>query len=105
MKEGTSKAPSFICGRARHAKKRNQRKTRLRQRARREERAQGKRQTLHESDSELARRPAKIAAAEEMEVEMEDGLPGTGAVVEDGAIARKKIALVGEVCGDELEPT
>jgi len=36
-------------------------------------------------------------------MEMEDGLAGAGAIVEDGAIAVEKIAFSGELCGDQMQ--
>jgi len=51
----------------------------------------------------LAWRPAELAAAEQVQMEMEDGLAGAGAVVEDRAIAVEQIALAGELRGNQME--
>src|SRR6266849_883633 len=52
---------------------------------------------------ELAGGPAEVAAAQKVEVEMEDGLAGAGAVVEDGAVAGEEIFFGGEFRGDHQE--
>jgi hypothetical protein len=44
-----------------------------------------------------------VAAAEEVQVQVKDGLAGAAAVIEDGAIAREEIAFGGELRGDELQ--
>ncbi|HTA59108.1 MAG TPA: hypothetical protein VK805_13175 [Candidatus Baltobacteraceae bacterium] len=51
----------------------------------------------------LAWGPAEIAASEKMQVEMENGLAGAGAVVEYGAVAGQEIALGGEFGSYQLQ--
>jgi hypothetical protein len=50
----------------------------------------------------LSRGPGQGAAAEQVDVEMEDGLSGAGADVEDGAVALLDVALAGDVGGGEV---
>src|SRR5271166_5315107 len=48
----------------------------------------------------LSRGPGETAASQKMNVEVEDGLSGTGAYVEDGAVSMLDIPLAGDVgCG------
>jgi hypothetical protein len=51
----------------------------------------------------LARRPTEIAAAKQMQMEVENGLPGAAAVVENGAVARQETTLFGKLCCDKLQ--
>jgi hypothetical protein len=44
-----------------------------------------------------------VAAAKEVQVKVENGLAGAGAIVEDGAIAGEKVTLRGEFRGDKLQ--
>jgi hypothetical protein len=53
----------------------------------------------------LARGPAEIAATEEMQMKMEDGLASPGAVVEDGAIAGEQTELLGQLGSEHLQLT
>ena len=50
----------------------------------------------------LSRGPGERASAKQVDVEMEDGLPGAGADVEDGAVALLDVALAGDVGGGEV---
>ena len=47
-------------------------------------------------------RPAELAAAEQVKMEMKDGLAGTGAIVEDGAITCEQVAFAGQLRGDQM---
>jgi hypothetical protein len=51
----------------------------------------------------LTRGPAKMTAAEQMQMEMKDGLARPAAIVYDGAVAFQKIAFAGKLRGDQLE--
>src|ERR1700689_2598494 len=48
-------------------------------------------------------RPAELAAAEQMQMKVKDGLAGTGAVVEDGAISIEQVPFAGEFRGDQMQ--
>jgi len=50
----------------------------------------------------LSRGPSQRASAEEVDVEVEDGLAGAGADVEDGAVALFDVALAGDLGGGEM---
>jgi hypothetical protein len=58
--------------------------------------------TKRAKKAELSRRPGQRASAEEVDVEVEDGLSGAGADVEDGAVALLEVALAGDVGGGEV---
>jgi hypothetical protein len=51
---------------------------------------------------DLSRRPGERASAEQVDVQVKDGLSGTGADVEDGAVALLDVALAGDVGGGEV---
>lgn len=65
--------------------------------------SEGGRYTARRAASGSAGGPAEVAATEQVQVEMEDGLAGARAVVEDGAIAGEQVAFGGELGGDKLE--
>jgi hypothetical protein len=50
----------------------------------------------------LSRGPVQGPATQEMHVEVEDGLSGTGAYVEDGAVSTFNFALAGDLGGSEV---
>src|SRR5437016_3888146 len=54
------------------------------------------------AEDSLARGPGKGASANQMHVEMEDGLSGAGADVEDGAVSLLNVALAGDLGGGEV---
>ena len=49
----------------------------------------------------LAWRPPKFAPAEQVKVQVKDGLPGVGANVGDEAITLVQIKLVGQLLGND----
>jgi hypothetical protein len=55
------------------------------------------------SHSKLAGGPAEIAATEEVQMQMENGLACACTVIQHGAIAAEEIALTGKFRGDELQ--
>jgi hypothetical protein len=48
-------------------------------------------------------RPAELAAAEQVQMKMEDGLAGARTIVEDRAISIEQVTLAGELCGNQME--
>ncbi len=55
--------------------------------------------------SELSRWPAELAAPEQVQMQMKDGLPRASAVVEDRAVAFQQVALAGQFRRDEMQLT
>src|SRR5579859_1470304 len=51
----------------------------------------------------LSRRPAELAAAQQMKMEMEDGLARARAVIEKRAVTCEEIALAGELRGNQMQ--
>ena len=54
-------------------------------------------------ENRLARRPTEIAAAKQMQMEVEHGLAGAAAVIENGAVARQEVTLLGKLCCNKLQ--
>ena len=55
------------------------------------------------SRSSLPWRPAELAAAEQVQVEMKNRLAGAGTIVEDRAISIEQIAFSGELRGNQMQ--
>src|SRR5439155_24201180 len=51
----------------------------------------------------LTRRPAEIAASQQMQMEMENGLARAAAIVQHRAVAYEEVAFAGKLCGDQLQ--
>lgn len=53
-------------------------------------------------EENLSGRPGERASAEQVDVEVEDGLSGAGADVEDSAVSVLDLALASDLCGGEM---
>src|SRR5271165_4788852 len=62
-----------------------------------------KREQGYGTPNELAGRPAKMAAAQQVQMEVENGLPSAAAVVNYGTKAKRQAAFLGNLCGHKLE--
>lgn len=51
----------------------------------------------------LSRRPAELAATQQMKMEMKDGLARARAVIEKRAVACQQISFAGELRGHQMQ--